>query len=388
MLITLFMNILPISAQKNYRVPYLKPHSFSDAELTQHMIEFYWQWKEHYLKKSRNGRQYYVFVDKGKKTVSEAIGYGMLISVFMAPYDSLTRKYFDGLYAWYRAHPSKHNPVLMEWKQEFFPLSLRRFPSASDGDMDVAFALLLAANVWPAKASYYLHEARKLLKEIFRDNVNHHLHIIKLGDWCKAGQALYFNAMRTSDIMPDHFRVFGHFTGNAGWYDIMGNSYQILQQIQWDFAPQTGLFPDFILEKQGKFRPAYPYWLEGKYDGLFYFNACRVPWRIGVDYLLSGDPRDKKILKPFIRWLSNLDEKYYSNGYTLDGKPLTSSIDAVFLSGFCIAAMISPENPDLIDKLYRKLIEQKINHNDYYGNTLKMLTLIVISGIYRMPALP
>jgi endo-1,4-beta-D-glucanase Y len=50
-------------------------------------------------------------------TVSEAMGYGMLITAFMAGHDPEAKKYFDGLYRFYKKHPSKNNPRLMAWCQ-------------------------------------------------------------------------------------------------------------------------------------------------------------------------------------------------------------------------------------------------------------------------------
>ena len=50
-------------------------------------------------------------------TVSEAHGYGMLITVSMAEYDTQAKYYFDGMYRFFKAHPSDIGSHLMSWQQ-------------------------------------------------------------------------------------------------------------------------------------------------------------------------------------------------------------------------------------------------------------------------------
>ncbi|MDQ7862203.1 glycosyl hydrolase family 8 [Peribacillus frigoritolerans] len=52
---------------------------------------------------------------KNAVTVSEAHGYGMMITAIMA--GSQDKQYFDGLYRFYKAHGSDNDPSLMAWQQ-------------------------------------------------------------------------------------------------------------------------------------------------------------------------------------------------------------------------------------------------------------------------------
>ena len=49
----------------------------------------------------------------GNLTVSEAHGYGMMLAALMAGYDPEAQSIFDGLFAFYRDHPSSLTPGLM-----------------------------------------------------------------------------------------------------------------------------------------------------------------------------------------------------------------------------------------------------------------------------------
>ncbi len=51
---------------------------------------------------------------------------------------------------------------------------------------------------------------------------------------------------------------------------------------------KTGLLPDFIIrDSSGNYIPSPANFLESDYDGYYYYNSCRTPWRIGMDYLVN-----------------------------------------------------------------------------------------------------
>jgi len=86
---------------------HIKPSQYTQEELDQQVKSFYDGWKNKYLKKGCQDDQYHVYFASGNTvTVSEAMGYGMLIVPLMAGYDENARTYFDGLYRYFRAHPS------------------------------------------------------------------------------------------------------------------------------------------------------------------------------------------------------------------------------------------------------------------------------------------
>jgi endo-1,4-beta-D-glucanase Y len=60
--------------------------------------------------------------DEMAETVSEAHGYGMILAVLMAGYDDKAKEYFDGMYWYYKAHPSEITPYLMAWAPDDNPV--------------------------------------------------------------------------------------------------------------------------------------------------------------------------------------------------------------------------------------------------------------------------
>lgn len=79
----------------------------------------------------------------------------MLITAYMAGHDADAQTYFDGLYRFYKAHPSSIDPALMAWQQAKDSsgniVDTSGSDAATDGDMDIAYALLLADKQWAAR---------------------------------------------------------------------------------------------------------------------------------------------------------------------------------------------------------------------------------------------
>ena len=337
---------------------------------------YYRYWKQKYLQPSvRFPGDFKVDYNGKGATVSEAMGYGMLITVLMADEDPEAKKQFDGLNSFRKRFPSSINPIFMCWK---IPANERpgKNDCATDGELDIAYALLLAHERWGDNT--YLMEARSLINAIGSSLVRPDFSL-RLGDWNEApGQT------RPSDLMPNHFRDFGKATGDALWGKVEDRSYEIINELQLQSlqpgAVTTGLVPDFAIEKKGHWIPARPGFLEGRHDGDFYYNACRVPWRIGWAALGTHDVRAKAILGRFMQWvvMNVKDPEYFRAGYRLDGHPLHNSDfeTACFITPTGVAAMALGMTP------WKEKVERYAlgSREEYYEDSIKLLCLILMSG--------
>ena len=190
--------------------------------------------------------------------------------------------------------------------------------AATDGDIDIAFALLLAHEQWGSSGHInYLDEALAMIAAIMQDEINSETHSVKLGDWASSGNSYYYST-RTSDFITDHFKSFGSYSGDTNWQQVTNTCYNLVATMQNNYSFQTGLVPDFIVNVNTQPEPAYAGFLEGNYDGNYYYNACRFPWRIGTDYLLFGESRAKTSLSKINDWLRTAtagNPSQISNGY-------------------------------------------------------------------------
>lgn len=108
----------------------------------------YKQWQKAYL----GGKtQKYVKSNNGQgatTALSEGQGYGMLATVLAAKKGANTHATFNQLYKYYRAHRVSSKVPLMQWQQTKRSGKMTstgsQKNSATDGDLDIAYALILA----------------------------------------------------------------------------------------------------------------------------------------------------------------------------------------------------------------------------------------------------
>ena len=99
--------------------------------------------------------------------------------------------------------------------------------------------------------------------------------------------------------------------------------------MQETYSPDAGLIPDFIRHVNKKPAPARPNYLESPYDGYYNYNACRVPWRIATDYLLTGDTRAKTMNDKINQWIRETTKNKpdnYRQGILLAGNDIKAPI--------------------------------------------------------------
>jgi endo-1,4-beta-D-glucanase Y len=387
----------PFPQHTAYTPGTIKPSQHTQAQLDAAVQAAYGAWKQAYLKSGCGEGRFYVDpgqdVGGGKLTrsisISEGHGYGMVITAFMAGADPEARQIFDGLYAFFRDHPSAGSPDLMAWKQVegCENVDLRNTGSATDGDMDIAYALLLADRQWGSDGPIdYRREALKVIAALKSEAINPRTHTILLGDWASAHDPKYGRGTRSSDFMVEHLRAYADASGDAEWTRVADTAYAIVAAIQRDHSPTTGLLPDFIEDVDTQPRPASPGFLESEQDGQYNYNACRTPWRIAVDYLLAGDARALAALRPINAWLRDAtggDPGKVVGGYKLDGTPMVDYFEPAFAAPFGVGAMIGAENQDWLNAVWDQLANG--SPDGYYGDTLRMQALIVMSGNWWSP---
>lgn len=350
----------------------LKPANFTQAQLNAAVSNYYAYWKTNYLAPSTKvAGDYKVNYNGSGTTVSEAMGYGMLLTVYMAGADPNAKIYFDGLNRFRKRYPSNINPGLMCWK---IPANESAVSDdcATDGDLDMAMALLLANKQWGDGS--YLSEATNYLNYIAASLVRGD-YSLRLGDWnSAAGQT------RPSDFMPAHFRSFYLATGNGFWTNVESQCYLILNQLQTNYAAATGLVPDFSTNNGVLWKPAKANFLEGPDDGHYNYNSCRVPWRIGWAAWFYNDARARQILSRFMTWTVSHHAApiNFKAGYNLDGTDSTGNNydTACFISPTGVAAMVTTNQT----WLNNTFTYAKDTHETYYEDSVSLLSMLVMSG--------
>ncbi|PFQ44544.1 chitosanase [Bacillus cereus] len=379
----------PFPQQVNY-AGVIKPNHVTQESLNASVISYYDNWKKKYLKNDLSSLPggYYV---KGEITgdadgfkplgTSEGQGYGMIITVLMAGYDSNAQKIYDGLFKTARTFKSSQNPNLMGWVVADNKKAQGHFDSATDGDLDIAYSLLLAHKQWGSNGTVnYLKEAQDMItKGIKASNVTNN-NRLNLGDWDSKSSL----DTRPSDWMMSHLRAFYEFTGDKTWLTVINNLYDVYTQFSNKYSPNTGLISDFVVKSPPQPAPK-DFLDESEYTNAYYYNASRVPLRIVMDYAMYGEKRSKVISDKVSSWIQNKTNGNPSkivDGYQLNGSNIGSYSTAVFVSPFIAASITSSNNQKWVNSGWDWM---KNKRESYFSDSYNLLTMLFITGNWWKP---
>jgi hypothetical protein len=394
----------PFPQHVSYAAGTIRPSHRTQTQQDVAVATYYDQWKADFLTTDGTGTPGHWRVRFGKTapdsavTVSEGQGFGMILVATMAGHDAAAQTIFDGLWGFTRANPSIIDARLMGWKVPSDDPG--GSDSAFDGDCDMAYGLLLADAQWgSAGAIDYLAEAETLIAAILESTIGPQSHLPLLGDWTDPnGRRHNQYTPRSSDFILDHFRAFERATGDATWAQVVTAALDVIEGIAssrraYDrrLGLQTGLLPDFIKIPTATLvpKPAPGRFLEGRFDGKFYYNALRDPWRLGADGLLNGDARSLAAARLVANWSSAAtsgDPFAVQGGYRLNGRPLPGSdyFTIAFAAPLGVAAMTEPSQQAWLNAIWDAV---SATHEDYYEDSVTLLSLLVMSGNYWDPTI-
>lgn len=323
------------------------------ASVTDAMLETeYATWKSRHVQSCSNGSSA-VLRDSGS-VVSEGIAYGLLLAV---GFDD--RALFDGLLQYYDDHVDELG--LMNWATGVCdPPGDNAAHAATDGDLDAAMALVQAGVRWPDGG--YLERAEAMAGLILMHEVvdcDGRL-TLKPGDvWGGCEDMSGETRINPSYFAPGYYRVFAaRFAAQATeWQALLEGTYELYPVLQ---ERMDGLVPDW-----------------SDYDGAdwfgsdYWYDACRTPWRLAVDYAFSGDERARTALSSFSSWVD-------SNG----GLPSAAQQqNSAFVGAFALSGAI--EAPTF-DSYVGAWLGASLDDTQYFQGTLRVLYLLVAAG--RFPS--
>lgn len=378
-----------------YAAGTIRPSHVAAAVQDAAVRDFYDTWKARFLEQTCGSGRWVVrtATDANNLTVAEGHGYGMMLAALMAGHDPDAQAIFDGMFAYFRDHPTAFHQHLMGSYQNFAcatpPGDL---DSAADGDLDIAYALLLADRQWGSCGTVnYLLEAQRVLVDVADGDLDATKTYVLLGDWVGPSEsAKYYDATRSSDFMPGHTRSFAAASGNASWNAVRDRTYAIVDHLQSTASPATGLLPDFVASPLGDPHPVAGGFLEGSNDGRYYYNACRDPWRLATDFVVSGDTRARDAVQRITTWMRGVtggDPNAIASGYKLDGTVIGGAdyLSMAFVAPLGVGAMVDAGNQAWLNDIWDLVVATPITTDGYYENTLKLLAMVVMSGNFWAP---
>lgn len=335
---------------------------------TNDLTSAYTSWKNTFTESCGDDRTRIKF-DTSTQTVSEGIGYGMLIAVYMDDQDL-----FDGLWNYYNAF--LNNNGVMNWKIEGCSTVLG-YNGATDAELDAAMALIIASYRWGNTGTInYDSDASDLITIIKNHEVESGTNVLKPGDaWGGS------NTTNISYYAPAYYRAYNSHTNDTSWNNVADKSYDVIEANQSVTGAVYNLVSDWC-KADGNFSSEVSWATnEGK---TYSYDAARTPWRIALDYLWYGNSEALSYSNScidFINAKNGLDNIY--PGYNLDGSAfITGYKDVTFTGAYAVAAMASTDQ-NFVNGAYSKVVE--MSTTAYFGATLRMLYLLTLSGNFYSP---
>jgi endo-1,4-beta-D-glucanase Y len=372
----------------------IKPNHVTQTDINNSIMTYYDYWKSAYIRQSNGvtpGGGYYVFTQgtggSGNEiTTSETHGYGMIIFALMAGYDSQAKQYFDGMFNMFDKHRSTGDSDNMSWVIDKSELASKDMNSATDGDMDIAYALLLAHYQWGSNGKIdYLAQARRLITNgIKESDISLTTKRTLLGDWSTDQ-----HATRASDWMIDHFKAYQEATNDSFWNDATETVYGLISQITTKYAPETGLMPDFVIGSPA--RPAAPNFLEADTDDDYSWNSCRYPWRLATAFAHYGAPETRAAANILVNWLKKKTKGAPGSinaGYRLDGAQLVNYTSVAFTAPFTAACIVDRSHQMYLNSGWDTIAnwrEKGAAATHGYGDSINLLCMLLISGNWWAP---
>ncbi len=315
-------------------------------------------------------------------TVSEGIGYGMLMAVYMND-----QSLFDDLWQYEQKHLGQYG--LMDWNisaDGSGPTSGGTGP-ATDADEDMTFALAMADKQWVTSATLnkkYLDIAKGMMTAVWNNEIYDYKY---LKPWPTADSS----TINLSYFAPAYYKLFAKIdTANTtNWTNTVDTMYQVLNASlnSTNGNANNGLVPAWC-DSSGKpnggaFGPGQTAPTNYQYD------SCRTPFRIGLDWCWNGETRAQAYVAKTSQFFSGITVAKMVDGYDLNGNPhaqwqtgASAQIQScAFIGPAGVGAMSSSSYQSFVNDAYGVLITGKaLVGGTYYDDSWMVMSLLMMTA--------
>lgn len=331
-------------------------------------------------------------------TVSEGIGYGMLVAVYMND-----QSLFDNL--WLYEQQNLDSSGLMNWA----PSGPQGGSSgcggaATDADEDMAFALAMADKQWGGQGTLsqtYKQSAITQIQKIWGTEIYNY-------SWVRAGDGTWAtNANQNiSYFAPSYYRVFAALDpktcapgtsvatatsmGCDRWWGVIDQAYATIGDAlnSANGNQNNGLVPGWCNDSNGA-----PCTAAGGQPFNYQYDACRTPFRIGLDWCWNSASTSSSVslAQAYVAKTSSFfagvsgGASHIVDGYALNGTPQGSKLSAAFIGPAGVGAMggamaASTYQPFLNDAYTQVASDSAFGGGEYYESSWTVMSLLMMTG--------
>lgn len=315
-------------------------------------------------------------------TVSEGIGYGMLITLFAEDWDAFNRLWIYSTA--YRNSQYAKGTGLMPWLTVSFSWDIVDDASATDADLDIATSLVIA--YYKTGNQNYLNDALTLINAIWTEEINPSNLLIYSGDtpmW-KTADPVY----NLSYFSPVALRLFAMVDPGHDWTGVLNAGYAYMQKVQ---AAGTGVFPDWsngagVAVNPNNNSADKTYWSFNK-------ESVRIPWRIAWDYYWFQDERAASVLNTLNAFIaaksggdpSQIPAVNYSWNLSAGEDIAGLKLPTQWSAAWCATGIAG--NAAWLESCTNLLnaTEMATSSSSYFSNMLQMMYSQLLNGMYTKP---
>lgn len=318
-------------------------------------------------------------------TVSEGIGYGMLLSFF-----SNDESTFNGFWNYNRAFRAyKGSDNLMPWIVQSFSYTILDRSSATDADLDIATSLILM--YYKSKNEAYKADALAIINDLWDQEVDPSTKLLLSGNtamWNGKNGEIVLNL---SYFSPVALRLFAMVDPSHDWNGVLDAMYTYMAKVQ---DGGTGVFPDWSNTAGVAVAP--PNKSAPNTYFLFDKESVRIPWRISWDYYWFQDSRAEAILKKLNKFISDkssgdVKSDALSTSYSwnlsvgADKKSNTSTVSGMWLGLWCATGIAG--NSTWLDACTTEFNTRQLANNtsSYYSDILLLMYSHLLNGLFLKP---
>jgi len=297
-------------------------------------------------------------------TVSEGIGYAMLMTVYFSNSTKSYQNEFDKLWAYYKAN--RNNNGVMNWKIQGFDGASGQ-NGATDAEFDVALALAMAR--YQFDDTKYENDAKELIGKIWASEMDNSSGLHKPGDAWDGNK-------NPSYVAPAAFEIFKDLDNSANWSKALTANYNLLKANQnttsglpsgWSDAAGN---PNVCTNNCGTTTASYDQ------------DAVRAPWRWATAYAWFGHTDAKTLLEKLATWVSSKNASDVKGPIELGGT-WGQNANSSYIGSLMNALMVSSTYQTKLAEYWS--VVSSINEASYFNHSMQLLTGLLATG--NMPNL-
>lgn len=388
-------------AKENYTINYpfpqaeifknngVKPTVYSQEEMNAHCQKAFEDWVKYWITTDNcpagSARPHMgpgpgiLFYAEPYGTISEFIGWGLIVCVLMDNEENRTRDLFERLNNFRKAYTNGYGLMMSTIN---FKKQMDRYnkDSATEADENMAMALLMAHYQWGSDGkTNYLAEAIELINNISKHLVERPAYVLKpAAEWGGS------DSLNPCYYDPMYYPLWYKLTGDDCWQRLDEHYKYLVTYFCSQYG--TGLLPEWC-KADGSSTPRGG---NGLGDNSYFFgwDAHQISTKWAIYHAWFGTEETEvfynaaKKLAAWVEKEANGNLRSLVNAYTLAGEPIGEfSHLPTMVGAMGLAGTVSPEYQSLVNDAYEYLLTLDSGAKYNWGNSMgKVVQLLVYSG--------